>query len=101
MTSRNPNTGRLVEDYRHAARNAMRAGFDGVELHAAHGYLIDQFIQNGVNKRTDKYGGSVENRCRLLFEVVEVRGLAFRYAFVTPLAIVVHDVAGVEARPCV
>ena len=45
---------RVVEDYRHAGRNAMKAGFDGVELHAAHGYLIDQFIQDGVNKRTDR-----------------------------------------------
>ena len=49
----------------------MRAGFDGVEVHAAHGYLIDQFLQNGVNVREDMYGGSVENRCRLLREVVQ------------------------------
>mmetsp|Transcript_101103 Transcript_101103/g.286565 ORF Transcript_101103/g.286565 Transcript_101103/m.286565 type:complete len:421 (-) Transcript_101103:115-1377(-) len=62
---------RIIADYKHAAANAKRAGFDAVELHAAHGYLIDQFIQDGVNRRTDKYGGSVENRCRLLFEVVE------------------------------
>eukprot|EP00928_Gymnodinium_smaydae_P066670 TRINITY_DN49647_c0_g1_i1.p1 TRINITY_DN49647_c0_g1~~TRINITY_DN49647_c0_g1_i1.p1 ORF type:complete len:420 (-),score=41.47 TRINITY_DN49647_c0_g1_i1:47-1306(-) len=63
---------RLVADYQRAAINAKAAGFDAVELHAAHGYLIDQFLQNGVNKRQDKYGGTVENRCRLLFEVVEV-----------------------------
>lgn len=61
---------RVCEDYKHAARNALKAGFDGVEIHAAHGYLIDQFIQDGVNKRTDKYGGSVENRCRFLNEAV-------------------------------
>lgn len=59
---------RLIEDYRHAARMALVAGFDGVELHAAHGYLIDQFINTGTNKRTDQYGGSIENRCRLLNE---------------------------------
>ena len=53
---------RLCEDYAHAARNAMRSGCDGVEIHAAHGYLIDQFLQDGVNKRGDAYGGSIENR---------------------------------------
>mmetsp|Transcript_74990 Transcript_74990/g.219665 ORF Transcript_74990/g.219665 Transcript_74990/m.219665 type:complete len:424 (+) Transcript_74990:123-1394(+) len=61
---------RLVEDYRHAASCAIRAGFDGVELHAAHGYLIDQFLRTGTNQREDQYGGSPENRCRLLLEVV-------------------------------
>jgi N-ethylmaleimide reductase len=62
---------RLVEDYKAAARNAMEAGFDLVEIHGAHGYLIDQFLCDGVNQRTDNYGGSIENRCRLLFQVVE------------------------------
>ena len=61
---------RVVNDYKRAATNAKAAGFDGVELHAAHGYLIDQFIQDGVNKRTDKYGGTIENRCRFLFDAV-------------------------------
>ncbi len=61
---------RVCRDYQHAARNALRAGFDCVELHAAHGYLIDQFLCDGVNRRTDRYGGTVENRCRILFEVV-------------------------------
>jgi len=61
---------RLCRDYEAAARNALAAGFDGVEIHAAHGYLIDQFLQDGVNHRTDRYGGSIANRCRLLFEVV-------------------------------
>ena len=61
----------LCQDYVHAAKCAKEAGFDGVEIHAAHGYLIDQFLNDGVNKRTDEYGGSVENRCRLLQEVVE------------------------------
>ena len=60
-----------VEDYARAARNAIRAGFDGVELHAANGYLIDQFLQDGSNKRTDGYGGPVENRARFLFEALE------------------------------
>jgi len=62
---------RLCQDYKHAANMAKQAGFDGVELHAAHGYLIDQFLNDGTNQRTDEYGGSVENRCRLLKEVLE------------------------------
>jgi len=61
----------IVDDYRKAAVRARQAGFDGVELHAANGYLIDQFLQNGCNKRTDGYGGSIENRARLLLEVVD------------------------------
>ncbi|ODA67986.1 N-ethylmaleimide reductase [Methyloligella halotolerans] len=62
---------RLIEDYRHAARCAKRAGFDGVELHAANGYLIDQFLRTSVNKRDDAYGGSLENRLRLLVEITD------------------------------
>ncbi|MGO4326636.1 MULTISPECIES: alkene reductase [unclassified Cupriavidus] len=61
----------IVEEFRQAARRAMRAGFDGVEVHGANGYLLDQFLQDGTNKRTDAYGGPVENRARLLLEVVE------------------------------
>jgi N-ethylmaleimide reductase len=61
----------IVDDYRKAAARAKQAGFDGVELHAANGYLIDQFLQNGSNKRTDRYGGSIENRARFLLEVVD------------------------------
>jgi N-ethylmaleimide reductase len=62
---------RAVEDYRKAAERAKAAGFDGVELHAANGYLPDQFLQDGSNKRTDAYGGSIENRSRFPLEVVE------------------------------
>ncbi|XP_027355030.1 putative 12-oxophytodienoate reductase 11 [Abrus precatorius] len=61
----------IVNDFRLAARNAMEAGFDGVEIHGAHGFLIDQFLKDQVNNRTDKYGGSLENRCRFALEVVE------------------------------
>ncbi|MDO9414757.1 alkene reductase [Pararhizobium sp.] len=61
----------IVEDYRKAARAAIKAGFDGVEIHAANGYLIDQFLRSGSNTRTDAYGGPIENRARLLFEVVD------------------------------
>ncbi|WP_323018144.1 alkene reductase [Castellaniella sp.] len=60
----------IVEDYRRAARAAIDAGFDGVEIHAANGYLIDQFLRSGSNQRTDAYGGAIENRARFLFEVV-------------------------------
>jgi N-ethylmaleimide reductase len=61
----------IVEDYRRAAERANAASFDGVELHAANGYLVDQFLQDGSNKRTDEYGGSIENRTRFLLEIVE------------------------------
>lgn len=61
----------IVDDYVRAARNAIQAGFDGVEIHGANGYLIDQFIQDGTNKREDQYGGSVENRARFALEVTE------------------------------
>jgi len=60
----------IVAQYRRAAERARAAGFDGVEIHSANGYLIDQFLQDGSNKRTDAYGGSIENRTRFLFEVV-------------------------------
>ena len=61
----------LIEDYRRAARNAIEAGFDGVELHAANTYLIEQFLRDSVNDRSGPYGGSIANRARLLLEVVE------------------------------
>ena len=61
----------IVEQYRLAARNALAAGFDGVEIHAANGYLIEQFLRDSTNQRTDVYGGSPENRARLLLEVAE------------------------------
>ncbi|MDP2366913.1 alkene reductase [Rhodoferax sp.] len=60
----------IVADYRRAARNAIAAGFDGVEVHGANGYLLDQFLRSGSNLRTDAYGGSIENRARLLIEVM-------------------------------
>jgi N-ethylmaleimide reductase len=61
----------IVADFAKAARNAREAGFDGVEIHGANGYLIDQFLRDGVNKRSDAYGGSLENRVRFPLEVVE------------------------------
>lgn len=61
----------VVDDYRQASINAMEAGFDGVEIHGANGYLPDQFLHSGSNKRTDRYGGSIENRCRFLLEIVD------------------------------
>ena len=60
----------IVDQYRQAARRARDAGFDGVEIHAANGYLLDQFLRDGTNHRDDSYGGSLENRCRLLLEIV-------------------------------
>ncbi|MDB5752883.1 MAG: putative flavoprotein NADH-dependent oxidoreductase [Ramlibacter sp.] len=82
----------IVHDYRHAARNAVTsAGFDGVEVHGANGYLLDQFLKTGSNQRDDDYGGSIENRARLLLEVTravaeEVGGerVGIRLSPVTP-----------------
>ncbi len=61
----------IVQDYVNGAKNAMEAGFDGVEIHAANGYLLDQFLRDGTNKREDEYGSSIENRSRFLFDVVK------------------------------
>jgi N-ethylmaleimide reductase len=60
-----------LKDYRRAARSAKEAGFDGVEIHAANGYLIDQFLKTGSNRRTDEYGGVASNRVRFLTQTVE------------------------------
>ncbi|KAF0926299.1 hypothetical protein E2562_022117 [Oryza meyeriana var. granulata] len=61
----------IVDDFRRAARNAIEAGFDGVEIHGAHGYLLEQFMKDSVNDRKDQYGGSLENRCRFAVEVID------------------------------
>ncbi|WP_425614218.1 alkene reductase [Anatilimnocola sp. NA78] len=61
----------IVEAFKQGAENAERAGFDGVEIHGANGYLLDQFLQDGSNQRTDEYGGSIENRARLMLEVTD------------------------------
>lgn len=61
----------IVDAYRKGAENAKKAGFDGVEIHGANGYLLDQFLQDSTNKRTDRYGGSIENRARLMLEVTD------------------------------
>jgi 2,4-dienoyl-CoA reductase-like NADH-dependent reductase (Old Yellow Enzyme family) len=61
----------VIEAYHRGAQNALEAGFDGVELHGANGYLLDQFLQDGSNRRTDDYGGPVENRARLMLEAVD------------------------------
>lgn len=61
----------IVEQYRSGAKNALAAGFNGVEIHGANGYLLDQFLRDGSNRRTDAYGGPVENRARLMLEVTE------------------------------
>jgi N-ethylmaleimide reductase len=81
----------IIEDYRKAARAAIDAGFDGVEIHGANGYLLDQFMRDGVNDRTDEYGGSIENRTHFTFQVVEAvtreigaRRTAIRISPVTP-----------------
>ncbi len=79
---------RLKNDFKIAAQNAKAAGFDGIEVHAANGYLLDQFLQDGSNKRTDQYGGTAENRARLLMEVLDIVGTVFS-----------HDRIGVRLSP--
>ena len=66
----------IVADFYEAARNAIAAGFDGIEIHAANGYLVDQFLRDGSNHRTDEYGGSIANRARFLLEVVDATSAA-------------------------
>jgi 2,4-dienoyl-CoA reductase-like NADH-dependent reductase (Old Yellow Enzyme family) len=61
----------IIDSFRQAAKNALAAGFDGVEIHGANGYLLEQFLQSRTNLRTDRYGGSIENRARLLLEVTQ------------------------------
>ncbi len=92
----------IVQDYRHATRNALAAGFDGVEIHGANGYLIDQFLRDGTNRRTDSYGGSIENRTRFLAEVVaavtEVAGggrTGIRFSPLSPA----NDIADSDPEP--
>ncbi len=67
----------IVADYARAAENAKALGFDGIELHGAHGYLLDQFLRDGSNSRTDEYGGPIENRVRLVLEVVDAVAKVF------------------------
>ncbi|QHN04253.1 alkene reductase [Granulicella sp. WH15] len=67
----------VIEEFRKGAANAQAAGFDGVEIHGANGYLLDQFLQSGTNVRTDEYGGSVENRARLMLEVADAAASVF------------------------
>lgn len=68
----------VIEEFRVAALNAQIAGFDAIEIHAANGYLIDQFLRNGTNKRADSYGGNIENRCKFLLEIVDVVSTIFK-----------------------
>lgn len=104
----------IVEHFRKASENARRAGFDGVQVHGAHGYLIDQFLRDGVNDRTDGYGGSVAKRARLLFEVIDAAASVFGASRVgvrispyvpfnsmadsDPASLVAHVAAGCEQR---
>ena len=66
--------GRIVRDYARAARNAIAAGFDGVQVHGANGYLVDQFLRDGANFRSDDYGGSIDNRLRFMTDVLKAVG---------------------------
>ena len=62
---------KVIEEFRQGAKNAKEAGFDGLELHAGNGFLIDQFLKDGTNKRTDEYGGSIPNRIRFCLEALD------------------------------
>ena len=91
----------IIDDFKRATKNALEAGFDGVEIHGANGYLLDQFAKDGANKRTDAYGGSIENRARLMLEVskavvAEVGGdrTGIRISPVTPA----NDIVGFAIR---
>ena len=107
----------IIDAFRQAASNALAAGFDGVEVHGANGYLLEQFLQSRSNLRTDQYGGSIENRARLLLEVTQavvdvwgadrvgVRlspyGIANDSGEPEPMPLYTHVVAGVQsARAC-
>ncbi|XAR51046.1 12-oxophytodienoate reductase [Bertholletia excelsa] len=80
----------VVEHYRQAALNAIEAGFDGVEIHGAHGYLIDQFLKDGINDRSDSYAGSLPNRCKFIMQVVQAVAAA-----------VGPDLVGVRISPAI
>jgi N-ethylmaleimide reductase len=92
----------VVEGFRQGARNALACGFDGVEIHGANGYLIEQFLQSKTNLRTDRYGGSIENRARLLMEithaVIEVWGANRVGVRLTPYGIA-NDSGEAEPMP--
>ncbi len=91
---------RLLEDFRHATRNALAAGFDGVQIHAANGYLIDQFLRDGTNFRDDEYGGPITNRIRLLREVTEaVVEVAGRHRTGVRLSPNTHDQGVLDSAP--
>ena len=85
---------RITEDYVSAAENAIAAGFDGVQLHGANGYLIDQFLRDSANFRTDDYGGSIENRLRFVTQVLEAVGSAIGMDRVGDSLFAQHSVAG-------
>jgi N-ethylmaleimide reductase len=92
----------IIEEFRRGAANAMEAGFDGIEIHGANGYLLDQFAKDGTNKRTDEYGGGIENRARLMLEVSRVAAAeagadrtGIRIAPVTPA----NDVSDSNPQP--
>src|ERR1700680_2507578 len=92
----------IIEDFKRGTANALAAGFDGVEIHGANGYLLDQFAKDGTNKRTDAYGGSIENRARLMLEVAKVvateagpERTGIRISPVTPA----HDVSDSNPQP--